>query len=112
MITGIYSARFMSNNDLVGVGIAVLDGAALHGGGFDYLYKGKYRLADNNQVIATVDVENYTGKPNSVLGLLRSYRLILSGVAAPQSFTLSGQVEGQPQLIISIELTKIGELVA
>ena len=75
-------------------------------------YKGKCRLADNNQVIATVDVENYTGKPNSVLGLLRSYRLILSGVAAPQSFTLSGQVEGQPQLIISIELTKIGELVA
>jgi T3SS negative regulator,GrlR len=111
MITGIYSARFLSHNDLVGAGIAILDGAALHGGGFDYLYKGKYRFADNNRVIATIDVDNYTGKPNSALGLLRSYRLTLSGVAAPQGFTLSGQVEGQPKLIVSLELTKIGELI-
>ena len=111
MITGIYSARFMSKNDLVGAGIAVLDGSALHGGGFDYLYKGKYRLADDNRVTATIDVDNYSGKPNPVLGLLRSYRLTLSGLATPQGLIISGQVEGQPQLIVSIELTKIGELV-
>lgn len=110
VITGIYSARFLSNKDLVGAGIIVIHGDALHGGGFDYLYKGTYRFVDDNMVHATVDIENYTEKPNPVLGLLRSYRLTLSGVAAPQSFTLSGQVEGQPQLMISIELTKIGEL--
>ena len=40
MIMGIYSVRFLSNKDLVGVGIAVIDGTTLHGGGFDYLYKG------------------------------------------------------------------------
>lgn len=111
MITGIYSTRFLSNKGLVGAGIAVLDGAALHGGGFDYLYTGTYRVADNKMVSATVDLENYTGKPNSVLGLLRSYRLTLSGVATPQGFTLSGQVEAQPKLIVSIELTKIGDLI-
>lgn len=110
MITGIYSTRFLANNDLVGAGIAVLDGTTLHGGGFDYLYKGTYRVADNEMVSATVDLENYTGKPNSILGLLRSYRLTLSGVVAPPGFTLSGQVEGQPQLMIRIEFTKIGEL--
>ncbi|MEP6959787.1 MAG: GrlR family regulatory protein [Nitrospirota bacterium] len=108
---GIYSVRFLSNKDLVGVGIAVIDGTTLHGGGFDYLYKGTYRVADYNMVIATVDLENYSGKPNAVLGLFRFYQLTLSGLATPQVFTLSGQVRGQPQLIVSLELTKIGELV-
>ena len=40
MLTGIYSARFTSLNDLVGAGVAVLDGTALHGGGFEHLIKG------------------------------------------------------------------------
>jgi hypothetical protein len=111
MITGIYSARFMSLNDLIGAGIAVLDGAALHGGGFEYLYKGKYRLADDNRVLATVDVENYSGKPNPALGLLRSYRLTLTGTATPQDLMLSGQVDGQPKLIVRLELKKISDLV-
>ena len=110
MIMGIYSVRLLSNKDLVGVGIAVIDGTTLHGGGFDYLYKGAYRVADNNMVIATVDLENYSGTPNPVLGLLRFYQLTLSGLATPPVFTLSAQVRGQPQLIISLELTKIAEL--
>jgi hypothetical protein len=110
-MTGIYSARFMSHHDLVGAGIAVLDGSALHGGGFDYLYKGKYRLTDDETVLATIDVDNYTGKPNHVLGLPRSYRLTLDGKATPQGLTLSGQIDGQPKLPVSLELTKISDLV-
>ena len=60
---------------------------------------------------ATVDLDNFSGKPNAVLGLLRFYQLILSGLATPPVFTLSGQVSGQPHRIIGLELTKIGELV-
>jgi hypothetical protein len=111
MLTGIYSARFMSLKDLVGAGIAVLDGATLHGGGFDYLYKGTYRLADDNAVSATIDVDNYSGTPNPALGLLRSYRLSLSGTATPQGLLLSGQVDGQVKLVVSLELTKISDLI-
>ena len=111
MITGIYSVRFLSNHDLVGAGTAVIDGTTLHGAGFDYLYKGTYRVADNNMLNATVDLDNFSGKPNAVLGLLRFYQLILSGLATPPVFTLSGQVSGQPHRIIGLELTKIGELV-
>jgi hypothetical protein len=111
MLTGIYSARFTSLNDLVGAGVAVLDGTALHGGGFEYLYKGKCRRADDNCVVATVDVENYSRKPNLVLGLLRSYRLTLNGTATSQGSLLSGQVAGQPKLIVGLELTKISDLV-
>jgi hypothetical protein len=62
-------------------------------------------------VNATVDVDNFSGKPNAVLGLLRFYQLTLSGLATPPVFTLSGQVSAQPQRLISLELTKIGELV-
>lgn len=110
MVHGVYSAQFMSNNNLVGSGIVVIDGASLHGGDLDYLYKGKYRLFDT-KMSATVDVENYTGRPHSVLGPLKSFRLNLNGVTAPHGFSLSGAVDGQPGLMIRIELTKISELV-
>ena len=111
LITGIYSIRFLLNNDPIGAGIAVLNGTALHGGGVDYLYKGTYQLADNHGVSATLDLENYTGTPNPVPGLPRSYRLTLNDISTPQGFTLSGEVDGYPQLLMSLELTKIGELV-
>ena len=110
MIAGIYSAKFLSNNNLMGFGIVVIDGATIHGGDLPYLYKGKYRL-DDNKISATVDVENYTGNPNSVFGPLRSYRLILNGVVSPHGFDLSGAVNGQPNRMIRIELKKISELV-
>ena len=110
MFTGIYSARFMSNSTPVGSGIVVIDGASLHGGDLDYLYKGKYRLFDG-KLSATVDVENYTGRPNSVLGPLRSFRLTLNGVMASGGLSLSGAVDGRPDLMIRIELTKISDLV-
>lgn len=109
MIFGIYSANFLSNNNLMGAGIVVNDGASLHGGDLSYLYKGKYRL-DDNRISATVDVENYTGRPNSVLGPLRSYRLTMNGVIASHSFNLSGSVD-VPDQMIRIELKKRGELV-
>ena len=110
MIAGIYSARFKVHDYQLGLGIVVIDGHSLHGGDYDYVYKGTYRLEEQT-VSASVEVKNYSGKPNSVLGPIAAYRLNLTGVVAPHGFSLSGQVIEQPDLIVRIELIKIGELV-
>lgn len=110
MIDGIYSAAFGSSLGNVGTGVAVFDGHRFHGGDLAYTYKGKFRL-DQNKIIATADVSNYSGHPNSIFGPITSFRLTLNGVVTPAGFSLSGQVEGHPQLIIRIDLKKICDLV-
>lgn len=110
MIDGIYAADFVSNRNIFGHGIVVFDGGRFHGGDMDYLYKGKYRL-DQNKIIATVDIENYTGHPNSIFGAIKQFRLTLNGVITPAGFSLSGQVDGHPHLIIRIDVKKLSVLV-
>ena len=109
-IHGLYSTLFKANNNEVGAGIVVIDGASLHGGNSSYFYKGKYRLDDKN-ISATVEVQHYAGPPNSVLGPMIAFRLKLQGVAAPLGFILSGALEAQPRQMIQIDLIKISDLV-
>ena len=111
MLSGIYSAEFASNKNVIGRGVAVFTGGTLHGGDASYYYKGKYRRDGNDNISATIEVANHSGIPSSVFGSLKSFRLMLNGVATNQGFTLSGQVEGQPTLLITIALKKVDELV-
>jgi hypothetical protein len=109
MLSGIYAAEFSANQNM-GRGVAVFSGNAFHGVDASYFYKGKYKQEGTNQISAIVDVVNYSGSPDSVLGPLTSYRLTLTGIEHSQGFTLSGQVKGQPTLI-RIALKKLDELV-
>ena len=111
MISGIYSAQFASNKQMVGSGVVIFTGGTLHGGDASYYYKGKYKRDDKNNVTATVEVANHSGNPSSVFGPLKTYRLTLNGVANTQEFTLSGPVEGQPSLLITISLRKVDEVI-
>jgi len=110
-IRGVYSALFKSNHNQVGAGIVVIDGATLHGGDLNYLYKGKYKLDDKGGIDATVDVDNYSGLKNAVVGPFKSFRLTLKGIAAPHGFALSGAVEEHPKYMIQIDLIRISDLV-
>ncbi len=111
MISGIYSAKFESNKQVAGSGVVVFTGGALHGGDASYYYKGKYKRDENNNITATVDVANHSGTPSSVFGLLKSFRLTLNGIANGEEYTLTGQVEGQPTLWITISLRRVDDLV-
>ncbi|MBU6483004.1 MAG: hypothetical protein KGS09_20995 [Nitrospirae bacterium] len=96
MIAGIYSAKFLSNNNLMGFGIVVIDGATLHGGDLSCLYKGKYRL-DDNKISATVDVENYTGQVQAInatpSGVQWSGRVIVMGHMGRPSLSAAQKVD-------------------
>jgi hypothetical protein len=111
MVSGIYSAEFASNQNVMGRGVVIFTESTLHGGDEAYYYKGKFKREGNNNISAAVDVGNHSGNPTSIFGPLNSYRLTLNGVSNNQGFTLSGQVEGRPTLMITIKLKKVDELV-
>lgn len=111
MIHGIYGTRFTSNGQDIGGGIVVIDGISIHGGDPDYLYKGQYWLQGNHRIEAIVNVQNYTGRLNALVGHLSSFELTLSGMAEPKLMRLSGSVNGQRHRTIQIALTKISDLV-
>jgi len=111
MLSGIYTAEFLSNQSLMGRGVAIFTENAIHGGDAAFYYKGKYRRDGENRISAEVQVIDYSGKKQSVLGPLGVFWLTLTGVKKDQQFTLVGEVEGQPNLKISIILRKVDELV-
>ncbi len=42
---------------------------------------------------------------------MNKFKLTLNGVVNPQGFTVSGQIEGQPTQMITIELKKVDDLI-
>ena len=111
MIHGIYGTRFTSNGQNMGGGIVVIDGTAIHGGDPDYFYKGHYWLQGDHRLEATVQVQNYTGRLNALVGPLSSFELTLTGRADSKTMRLSGSVKGQAPRSIQITLTRISELI-
>ena len=113
MIKGIFSAEFLSNQDMAGFGVAVFAENTVHGGDASYYYRGKYRLEGKNLVSGTIDVARYSTLHNSVFGTIGNFKLKLNGVMIvnDKEFEMSGSVEGHPELIIRIVLKKIDELI-
>lgn len=101
MLPGLYSIVFAAPGGNAGIGLVVADKGKLHGGDLSYLYRGTYET-DGSSLKARIHVSHYRGQPNSILGPLGNFTLVLSGNASDTRFSLSGQVEGNPQLMISI----------
>lgn len=110
MLPGLYSVVFSAPGGSAGVGLVVVDNGKIHGGDLTYLYRGTYQ-ADGQSVNAKIHVSHYRGQLNSILGAISNFDLILSGKASDSGFTLSGQVEGYPQLAISIAAQRQADLV-
>jgi hypothetical protein len=70
MVSGIYSAEFASNQNVMGRGVVILTECTLHGGDEAYYYKGKFKREGNNNISAAVDVGNHSGNPTSIFGPL------------------------------------------
>jgi hypothetical protein len=113
MISGIFSAAFVSNQNMAGYGVAVFSGNAIHGGDASHYYRGKYKLDEKNLMSGTIEVFKYTNLQNSVFGPLDKFKLILNGqvIVNDKEFELSGSVEGHPEFLIRIALKKMDELI-
>jgi hypothetical protein len=112
MISGIFSAVFASNKNMFGCGVAIFSGNAIHGGDASFYYRGKYKLEADNQMSGTIEAIKFSPIQNSVFGpAMDRFRLKLTGIVNTQGFELSGPVEGRPDLLITISLKKIDELI-
>ena len=109
MTPGIYLVTFLTSAKAIGWGLVVVDREKIHGGDHSYLYRGTYR-ASGNAVSADLFVSHYQGELNSVLGPLNTFQLNLSGTHSEKGFALSGHVEGQPQMAITVQGEKKADL--
>ncbi|TAJ09802.1 MAG: hypothetical protein EPO61_03550 [Nitrospirae bacterium] len=110
MLPGLYSVVFSAPSGNAGIGLVVADRGKLHGGDLSYLYRGTYET-EGSSVKARIYVSHYRGQPNSILGPLGSFTLILSGNSSDTGFVLSGHVEDRPQLMISITAERRAPLI-
>jgi hypothetical protein len=110
MISGIYSAVCFSNKTMGDCGVAIFTGNAIHGGDASHFYRGKYSIHGANLISVTIDVVKYSALNDSIFGSLGAFRLILNGIVKEKGFDLSGPMEGQSDVMITMSLMKMDEL--
>ena len=108
-VEALWSVEFVSNQRIVGTGVAVLETQRILGGDSQYTYVGEYKV-ENGAFSASVLVSLFGNNPFSVFGTRRKFRLLLSGRIAEQRFDAEGHIEGEPQNIILIRLHRRAEL--
>jgi hypothetical protein len=108
-IEALWSVEFISNHNIVGSGVAVLETQRILGGDAQYTYMGEYRV-ENSTFHARIVVSMYGNNAFSVFGDRRQFTLLLSGQPAEQIFDAVGHIEGEPQNRIVIRLTRRAEL--
>lgn len=112
MTPGIYRVEFKSLQGSIGTGgLAVVDGGRIHGGDLNFIYRGTY-TSNGQNITATVDVSNDTGRSVSIFGAIQNFTLELSGQANANGFALTGGVRGKPQMQISVNGQKKADLVS
>ena len=112
MISGIFSTSFKSGGG-TDCGVAVFSGNTIHGGDASFYYRGKYTINDRNLISGTIEFIRYSHLQYSVVGPMDEFTLLLNGqvIVNDKEFSLSAPVEGHPELLITIALKKLDELI-
>lgn len=109
MIEALWSVLFVSNEEIWGSGVVVLETNRVLGGDSQYFYVGDYKIA-NGILSAEVQITHYSGEANTVFGEASAVKISVSGTANTNEFILSGHVVGSPEKLISIHCTCRAEL--
>jgi len=108
-LEALWSAKFSTNMGSWGAGVIVLETLRAFGGDNAYYYIGDYK-AENGIVEANITATHYHGAPNSIIGPVKQFTVKLSGKHTEPVFNLEGFINNNPQMKISVELTKIALL--
>jgi len=109
-VEALWTVEFISNLQVFGSGVAVLETGRIFGGDAKYYYLGEYNVDPNGLVNATVRVTHFAGEPYSIFGNVKTFSLLLSGKVNVPEMELSGFVAGSPQLRIALRMTKREDL--
>jgi len=95
MLEALWSVVFISNSNVFGSGVVILETCRVLGGDAQYFYVGNYSV-NNETVNATVTITQYFGSHNSVIGDTGSATFQLSGNYSHDKFELIGYDVGNP----------------
>ncbi len=109
-IEALWTVEFISNLQVFGSGVVVLETGRVFGGDAQYYYLGDYNVIHGEDVTVNVQVTHFSGKPYSIFGPTKQFKLKLTGKLNIPIMELSGYVEGAPQLQMSMRLTKREDL--
>lgn len=110
MKDGLYVVIFQSYAS-EGAGIVTVKDGAVNGGDYGYAYQGHIKHQDSNNATATIEVTRFNDSVESVFGPAINFKLLLQGTTEHESFSLKGNVEGQPTHQIRISGRFFKELV-
>jgi hypothetical protein len=108
-IEALWSVEFISNTQIVGAGVAVLETDRIFGGDSQYFYVGDYK-SERGVTTANIKVTHYAGAYASIFGPTKEFHLTLKGTPSRDQFELHGHVVGMRDLTISMRLSRRAEL--
>ncbi|HCR2977940.1 TPA: negative regulator GrlR [Serratia marcescens] len=108
MKDGLYAVNFRSNLQDYGSGIVSVKDNAINGGDHGFYYQGK--TVDNKIKLL---VKHYNPRVQSVFGNINNFYLNLEVAEKGEGhYELSGSMEGQPQMILTVTAKLQAALVA
>lgn len=107
MLDGIFEVHFRSNIHDFGSGLIVIKNGSINGGDANFLYRGTV-TANENTVRADISVDLWKRGTNSIVNI-DHFKVAFSGTASDNHLQLTGHVEGQPQLSITVTGQKVAE---
>jgi T3SS negative regulator,GrlR len=108
MLEAHWTVEFRSPFDF-GAGTVVFENGRLFGGDGQFSYEGNYRV-DNGDIHSDVNIEHFSGQPNSVFGLKEKFQIKVSGKVQAPVMELTGHLVEPPFTPISIKCTKKTDL--
>ncbi len=113
MLEALWTTEFISNQNLMGRGIAIFETGRVYGGDASFYYLGTCEAkhgAINGEAAMVVEgkvrIIHYAGTPLSVIGFRDDFELEIRGKLETPHMRLIGQVVDDPSKYIIIKCTK------
>ncbi|MEW5897269.1 MAG: GrlR family regulatory protein [Nanoarchaeota archaeon] len=109
MLEALWSVEFVSNLQVQGAGVVVLETGRVFGGDAQYFYVGDYNM-HHDKAQVSLKVKHYSGAPNSIFGQLKEFHVKLEGTPNREKFDMIGHLVEDPTRKMAIRLTRRAEL--
>ena len=109
MIEALWSVEFISDMDVIGAGVIVLETERILGGDSKYFYVGNYEVR-HQELEAEIEVTHYSGEPYSIFGPEVNFRVKITGEIGTDVMEGQGHRVDNPQRKFGVRLTRRAEL--
>lgn len=109
MVEALWTFKFITHQNTVGAGVAILESGHVFGGDSEYYFIGSYSIR-GNEITVEVESTHYGTTPNSMFGPAKHLNLRFSGPLAQPTTTLEGNVVEAPEKRMTLVLTRREEL--